>query len=250
MYSEWPYPYRLAAMRGYFVLFPNYRGTGSYSEAFSTPRDTAAEPVDDIVKGVEYLVAQGFVDEKKIGIAGHSHGSWLGPMVLVRNPKLFRAASFAEGGVNMISGYGAMPGWLNLGIHDYYRPGSPYHTTQRYIETSPIFHVAGLTAPTLLEFGDQSLATQGFEFQTALWRCGVPNELIIYPKTGHNMNRPAQEVESMQRNFDWFDYWMLGKKDPNADKKEQYERWERSVREMEEMRRKHPCTNSKLSTAK
>ena len=93
MYFEWPYPYRLAAMRGYLVLFPNYRGTGSYSAAFSDPHDLAGEPVDDIVTGVQFLVEQGFVDTAKIGITGHSHGSWLGPQVLVSHPQLFRAAS-------------------------------------------------------------------------------------------------------------------------------------------------------------
>ncbi len=243
MYSEWPYPYRLAALRGYLVMFPNYRGTGSYSAAFSAPGDLADEPVQDVVKGIQYLVRQGFVDDQKIGIAGHSHGAWLGPQVLTTHPKLFRAASFAEGGVNLISGYGAMPGWLNLAIHDYYQGGSPYEALQRYIAISPIFHVAGLTSPTLLEFGDQSLATQGLEFQTSLWRCGVPNELIIYPKTGHNMSRPAQEAESMQRNLEWFDYWMLGKTDSSPEKKEQYKRWEQVGKEMQKMRQTRPCSN-------
>jgi len=243
MYAEWPYPYRLAAMRGYLVMFPNYRGTGSYSAAFSTPRNLDGEPVDDVVTGIQHLIGQGFVDEQKIGISGHSHGSWLGPVVLTRHPKLFRAASFAEGGANMISGYGYMPGWLNLNVHDYYHGGSPIGGLKRYIEMSPIFHVAGLTSPTLLEYGEQSLATQGLEFQTALWRCGVPNELIIYPKTGHNMARPAQEVESMERNLDWFDYWMLGKTDSNPEKQEQYKRWKRIGQEMQKMRQTRPCSN-------
>jgi dipeptidyl aminopeptidase/acylaminoacyl peptidase len=243
MYAEWPYPYRLAALRGYLVLFPNYRGTGSYSAAFSNPRKLDGEPVDDVVTGVRYLIEQGFVDEQKIGITGHSHGSWLGPVVLTRNPRLFRAASFAEGGANLISNYGYMPGWLNLNVHDYYHGGSPIEGLNRYLEMSPLFHVAGLTSPTLLEYGEQSLAVQGLEFQTALWRCGVPHELIVYPKTGHNMSRPAQEAESMERNLDWFDYWMLGKTDPSAEKQAQYERWKRMGQEMQQMRETHPCSN-------
>lgn len=243
MFAEWPYPYRLAALRGYLVMFPNYRGTGSYSAAFSNPSKVDLEPVNDIVTGVQSLIAQGFVDEQKIGITGHSHGSWLGPMVLTRYPKMFRAASFAEGGVNIISAYGQMPGWLNLNIHDYYYGGSPIGGLKRYLEMSPIFHVAGVTSPTLLEFGEQSLAVQGMEFQTALWRCGVPNELIVYPKTGHNMSRPVQEAESMELNLDWFDYWMLEKADSTPDKQEQYKRWARIGQEMLNMRRNRPCTN-------
>lgn len=94
-----------------------------------------------------------------------------------------------------------------------------------------------------MEFGEQSLAVQGMEFQTALWRCGVPNELIVYPKTGHNMSRPVQEAESMELNLDWFDYWMLEKTDSTPDKQEQYKRWARIGQEMLNMRRNRPCTN-------
>ena len=135
-----------------------------------------------------------------------------------------------------------MPGWLNLGIHDYYQGGSPYGATDHYLAISPILHVAGLNAPTLVESGEQSLAAQGMELQTALWRCGVPNEFVIYPKTGHNMSRPVQEAESMVRNMDWFDFWLLGKKDPAAEKQEQYARWERNAEEMRKLRETHPCS--------
>lgn len=244
MFFEWPYPYRLFANRGYVVLLPNYRGTGSYSRAFSKPRDIADEPVEDIVTGIQYLIGQGLVDDRRVGITGHSHGGWLGPLVLTTHPKMFSAASFAEGSGDMISAYGQMPGWLNLNIHDYYWGGPPFRTSPRYyLANSPIFHVAGLTTPTLFEFGDQSLAVQGLEYQSAFWRCGVPNELIIYPRTGHNMSRPSQEVESMERNLDWFDYWMLGKKDASVAKQEQYKRWERIVSDMQTMRAMHSCSS-------
>ncbi len=249
MFVEWPYPYRLAAQKGYLVLFPNYRGTGSYSEAFSTPKDVAKEPADDVVTGVEYLVQQGIVDQNKVGIAGHSHGAWLGPVVLTQNPKLFQVASFAEGGMDLISAYGEMPGWLNMNIHDYYYGGSPIGNLQRYIAISPMFHVAGLTTPTLLEFGDQSLAVQGLEFETALWRCGVPSELVIYPKTGHNMSRPNQEAEAMQRNLDWFDYWLLGRKDSVATKQDQYTRWAALPGKAQDLRTQHPCAEKPNSNA-
>ena len=240
MFVEWPYPYRIAARKGYLVLFPNYRGTGSYSDTFSAPKDVAKEPADDVVTGVEFLIQQGFVDKNKIGIAGHSHGAWLGPVVLTENPKLFQAASFAEGGFDLISAYGQMPGWLNMNIHDYYYGGSPFGNLQRYIAMSPIFHVAGLTTPTLLEFGEQSLAVQGLEAETALWRCGVPSELVLYPRTGHNMSRPKQEAEAMQRNLDWFDYWLLGRKD--SGKQDQYNRWAALPGKAQEQRTQHPCT--------
>jgi dipeptidyl aminopeptidase/acylaminoacyl peptidase len=238
LYFEWPYPIRLLAGRGYLVFLPNYRGTGTYGRAFKAPSDLAKEPVDDIVSGIRYLSAAGFVDAARVAIAGHSHGSWLGPQVLVTHPELFRAASFAEGSVDLLSLYGSMPGWLNLNVHEAYQGGgrSPYAAPDHYLANSPALHLAGVRAPTLLEYGAQSLAPQGMEFQTALWRTGIPHELIVYPNTGHNMSRPGLEVESMARNLDWFDYWMLGRRDDDPAKQEQYARWEKMTREMEAMR--------------
>src|SRR5262249_53191074 len=140
-----------------------------------------------------------------------------------------------------VSNYGQMAGWLNLNIHDYYYRGTPMGNPGQYVANSPLFHLAGLTTPTLLEFGDQSLAVQGIEFQTGLWRCGVPHELVIYPKTGHTLARPVQETESMTRNMDWFDYWMRNKKDPAPAKESQYQRWERMAQDMSRMRQTNPC---------
>ena len=240
-YIAWPYPFRAFASRGYLVFLPNYRGTGSFGKAFRQPRDIAEVPSDDILSGIAYLQQQGFIDSERIGIMGQSHGGWLGPYVMAKN-KIFRAASFAEGSAELFSTYGHMPGWLNLNIHEFYYDASPYDDPQRYIALSPVFHFAGLRTPTLLEYGEQSLAVEGIEFQSALWRLGVPHELVIYPKTGHNIASPVLQLESMYRNLEWFDYWMLGKRDPAPEKRAQYERWEKMTAEMEHMRTRTPQT--------
>ena len=232
----WPYPFRIFAERGYLVFIPNYRGTGSYGKPFAMFRDMAGEPADDVVSGVAFLVERGEADPNRIGILGQSHGAWLGPIVLTRHKEMFKAASFAEGALNSITQYGLLPGWLNLYTHEFYNPGTPYDNLQRYIQMSPIFALKGLETPTLLEFGQRSLAALGLETVTALWREGVPHEMVVYPKEGHNLASPVVQLESMHRNLDWFDYWMLGKKDPDPKKKDQYARWEAMAREMKAMR--------------
>lgn len=238
----WPYPFRIFAERGYLVFIPNYRGTGSYGKQFRMFRDMAGEPSEDIVSGIDFLTQRGDADPNLIGILGQSHGAWLGPYVLTHHQKMFKAASFAEGALDAISQYGLMPGWLNLYTHEFYNPGTPYENLQRYIEMSPIFAIKGLEAPTLVEYGQRSLAMLGLETVTALWRQGVPHEMIVYPKEGHNIASPILQLESMQRNLDWFDYWMLGKKDPDLKKKDQYARWEEMAREMKQMRDDHAHT--------
>ncbi len=232
----WPYPFRIFADRGYLVFLPNYRGTGSYGKAFRLFHDMAGEPAEDIVTGVESLARRGDVDATRVGILGQSHGAWLGPYVLAHHKEMFRAASFAEGALDAFSQYGMMAGWLNLQTHEFYNPGTPYENPERYIAISPIFAMKGLETPTLLEAGQRSLAMLTLESLTALWREGVPHEMVIYPGEGHNLSSPVLQLESVERNLDWFDYWMLGKKDPDARKQAQYQRWEAMAQEMKEVR--------------
>jgi len=242
----WPYPFRIFAERGYLVFIPNYRGTGSYGKQFEMFKDMAGEPADDIVTGIQYLIRRGDADANLVGIMGQSHGGWLGPYVLTHHKTMFKAASFAEGALNTITQYGMMPGWLNLYTHEFYNPGNPYDNLQRLIEMSPIFDIKGLDTPTMLEFGQRSLAVLGLETVTALWREGVPHEMVVYPKEGHNLMSPVNQLESMNRNLDWFDFWMFGKKNPDQNKAIEYARWNQMAKEMKAMRE----NNAKSSSAR
>jgi dipeptidyl aminopeptidase/acylaminoacyl peptidase len=240
----WPYPFRLFANRGYAVFLPDYRGTASYGKSFRETRDPLKSPSADIMSGIYFLIKKGIADPNSIGIMGQSYGAWLGPNVMAHN-RIFKAASFAEGFADMASLYGQVSGRVNLNVHDYYYGDSAYDNPKRYIELSPIFNLKGLNTATLLEFGEQSLAVQGLEFQSALWRQGVPNELVIYPKTGHNISSPVLMLESINRNLDWFDYWMLGRRDPASAKEEQYARWEKMAKEMAKMRERNSSAKSR-----
>lgn len=207
-YPAWLYPVQVFAARGYWVFLPNYRGTGSFGKDFREPAANDREPVTDILAGIDALVERRSVDENRIGIMGQSHGAWLGPMVVAERPK-FAAASFAEGAGNYLSLYGQMPGWLNRNIHEHNVGASPYEATERYLELSPAFRESfTATTPTLLEFGQESLAVQGLEFATALWRHDTPLEFVIYPETGHNIAKPALHIDSMERNLRWFERWI------------------------------------------
>lgn len=233
----WPYPFRLFANRGYGVFVPNYRGTGSYGASFRSASDEFKEPVDDIVTGISHLVKNGLVDPGQIGIMGQSHGALLGPYVMAKH-RIFKASSFAEGLGNLMTSYAYVHGQHNLRFGESGGRGHPYNNPEGYIARSSIFHFKGLETATLLEFGEQSAAILGLEMLSSLWRQGVPHEMVIYPKSGHNLTSPVLQLDSINRNLDWFDYWMLGKKDPAPEKEEQYTRWEKMVEEMKEMRKR------------
>lgn len=208
-YRGWPFPVQVYAARGYAVFIPNYRQTDSFGREFQRISRLDEEPVDDILTGIEHLIAEGEADADRIGITGYSWGGRLAPLAAAEKP-IFRAASIAEGvGINTLSNYGQGSGWSAVGVREYHLGGSPYEQPDRYLEQSPVFQNQYVgTTPTLLEYGQGGEAIQGLELGRALWRQGTAHEVVVYPGAGHGFREPAVRAESMQRNLDWFERWI------------------------------------------
>ena len=58
-------------------------------------------------------------------------------------------------------------------------------------------------------------------FTSRAWSLPKPQQIWLWDaRTGR-----AQRLASMERNLDWFRFWLQGYEDPRADKQEQYARW-------------------------
>ena len=67
----------------------------------------------------------------------------------------------------------------------------------------------------MIQHGDQDLRVplpQAYELYQALKRRRVPVEFAIYPRQGHALSEPKVVREVMERNLEWFDRWVRGKK--------------------------------------
>src|SRR5258708_39076891 len=73
------------------------------------------------------------------------------------------------------------------------------------------------------------------ESHTAIQKQGGRSELVVYRNAVHvfNEGQPKQWFYSMQRNLDWFRFWLQGKEDSDPAKAEQYVRW-RELRRLQE----------------
>jgi dipeptidyl aminopeptidase/acylaminoacyl peptidase len=237
-FQVWPYPLEILAESGIAVFVPNYRGTQSYGMEIGSPATQDGAPADDIIAGIEHLIDSGIADAKRLGMAGHSHGAWLGPVALTRM-KGIRATSFAEGISNLVMAYELMPGKLNRAVHDIKHGASLYDDPVAYLRQSPSLHFDGLSSANLFEGGAQSGAFFSLSFAKASLRQGLPTETIIYPQSGHNLASPKLLRESAVRNLDWFRFWLQGYKDPRPAKAAQYERWDK-LRAQQEVAQPRP----------
>ena len=88
------YPIQLLAANGYFVLEPNYRGSAGRGVAFSKldHDDLGGEEFNDVLKAIDYLIENGFVDKNQVGTGGWSYGGYFSALAATRNSDRFKAS--------------------------------------------------------------------------------------------------------------------------------------------------------------
>ena len=121
------------------------------------------------------------------------------------------AASVGAGVTNLMSfaGTADIPSF----IPDYFG-GEFWDDLETWRKHSAMFQVKGVTTPTLIQHGEADLrvpVSQGYELYNALKRQGVPTKMVVYPRQPHGIQEPRLQLDSMQRNLEWFDRWVMGK---------------------------------------
>jgi hypothetical protein len=103
--------------------------------------------------------------------------------------------------------------------------GPPFGSTlPNWLGFAPAFNGNRVHAPVLMEYSPEE-ALYGLEMLAVLRRNGVPAEFVVYPKDGHVFVQPEHRYRSMERNIDWFRFWLQDQEDPDSSKQAQYARW-------------------------
>jgi dipeptidyl aminopeptidase/acylaminoacyl peptidase len=197
---------------GYAVLKPNYRGSTNYGQAFKNGIVGNYFPpgYEDIMAGVDALIAQGIVDSTRMGVLGWSAGGHWSNWILTHTDR-FKAISSGAGTSNWISMYAQSDVQRN---RQYYLGDKlPYEDFDAYWTQSPIKYVKNARTPTMIHVveGDPRVPSpQSVELHMALKKLGVPTELYMYPGASHGIpdarNRYVKSVAEMA----WMDYYVRG----------------------------------------
>ena len=212
-----PYPVAIFASRGYAVLRCNVRGSSGYGRAFrqANQKDWGGGDYQDILSGVDALVAKGLADPDRLGVMGWSYGGYMTSWIITQTQR-FKAASVGAGVTNLMSfaGTADIPSF----IPDYFG-GEFWDDLEPWRKRSAMFHVKGAKTPTLIQHGEADLrvpVSQGYELYNALKRLGVPTRMVVYPRQPHGIQEPRLQLDAMNRNLEWFDRWVMGKADAPA----------------------------------
>jgi dipeptidyl aminopeptidase/acylaminoacyl peptidase len=201
--------------KGAIVLFPNYRSSIGYGEAFRrlSLHNTGAAEATDVEAGVRALVEQGLSDPKRVGVAGHSWGGYLSAW-LSTNSTTFKAAAVLSGITDNRVNYVMS----NAGVSDLgYLQSSPWREPALWDRTSPLGHVISARTPTLIQHGadDPVVPVENARMlDRALSDLGVPVKTVIYDQTGHNDFPPREALTANQLNWDWFSKYLWTEQAP------------------------------------
>jgi len=194
------------------VFLPNYRGSTGRGQAFTrlNLRDPAGAEFEDILLGVDDLVARGIADPDRLGVTGGSYGGYLTAWAAVTTDR-FRAAVMVSGITDMLSCHLT----CNHAFSEVMFGGDQRdpEALRLFIERSPITHVARARTPTLILHGSEDLCTplgQAEELYKALVLNGVETELVVYPREGHGFQEREHALDAERRTVAWFSRHLLG----------------------------------------
>ena len=209
------YNSQVFAGAGYAVLMPNYRGSSNYGELHRM--ETAGlgkyfdRGFDDIMSGVDFLIAEGIAAPDSLGAMGWSAGGHYSNWILTHTDR-FKAISSGAGTMNWISMYAQSDIQRN---RQWYMGGKlPYDDFEAYWRVSPLKYIKNAKTPTLIHVvdGDPRVPRpQSEELHMALKKLGVPTELFVYPGTTHGIVDPRNQLVKAVAEFNWFEKWIRGK---------------------------------------
>ncbi|MEQ8523885.1 S9 family peptidase [Gracilimonas sp.] len=212
---------QMGAAEGFVVFYPNYRGsTGRGVEfAMSSQGDLAGAEFDDIVEGVDYLIAEGVTDKTKVGVTGGSYGGYATAWMSTKYSDRFAAGVMFVGISNNLSKWGTsdIPEEL-YHVHARKRIWEDY---MGYLERSPIYHVDNAKTPLLIMHGKEDTRVdpgQSYElYRHIKTRTDTPVRLVLYPGEGHGNRRATARFDYNLRMMRWFNEYLKGEENQRPD---------------------------------
>jgi len=194
---------------GYLVFMPDIVYTIGY------PGQSALKCV---LPGIQAVVDKGFVDEKAIGIQGHSWGGYQ-IAYMVTQTNRFRAAAPGALVSNMTSAYSGIRWGTGLPRQFQYEQsqsrigGSLWEYPLRYLENSPVFRADRVETPLLMIHNDEDDAVpwyQGIEYYLALRRLGKEVYMFSYNGEKHGLRKRINQKDYTRRLQEFFDHFLKG----------------------------------------
>ena len=194
------------AANDYVILYTNPRGSTGYGSAFGNAimRAYPGKDYDDLMKGVDEVLAKGFVDPQNMFVTGCSGGGVLTAWIVGKTDR-FAAASANCPVIDWLSFVGTTDGasWY------YNFDKLPWEDPSEHLRRSPLTYVGNVKTPTMLMTGVNDLRTpmpQTEQFYSALKLLKVPTAMIRFNDEWHGTtSKPSNFLRTQLYLRYWFD---------------------------------------------
>lgn len=208
--DNWGYRWnaQMWAARGYVTVMINPHGSTGYGQAFTEQisGDWGGAVYDDLMRGVDHVIAQGYVDPNRIGAAGGSYGGYMVNWILGHTDR-FKALVSHAGIFNTTSMYATEELWFQ----EWEFKGAPWENPELYAKWSPHLFAKNFKTPTLVVHGELDYRVpvgEGLQLFSTLQRKGVPSKLLYYPDEGHWILKPQNSELWYKTVLGWLDQWL------------------------------------------
>jgi len=198
--------FRELIQQGYSIVSSDYRGSTGYGRGFYEQIDYGGREVDDVFQGMQWMLENySFLDPKRVGIMGWSHGGLITLMNIFQHPQAYAVAYAGVPASDLVARMGYEP--------DAYRAlySAPYHIGRtvrediaEYRKRSPVTHAKELQTPLLIHSNTNDEDVNVLEVEhliDALKAEGKKFEYKIYQDApgGHYFNRTDTKLAKESR---------------------------------------------------
>ncbi|MES2297642.1 MAG: alpha/beta fold hydrolase [Pseudomonadota bacterium] len=195
------------ASRGYAVLEPDFRGSTGYGIKHEQAgwRQWGLAMQNDVADGAKWAVAQGYVNPKRICIAGASYGGYATLMGLINDPDIFRCGIDWVGVTDISLLYSVNWSDMSDAAAKFQLPlwiGDRVKDAAQLEATSPIKQAARLKQPVILAYGgsdNRVPIVHGTKFRDAVKTTNPDVEWIEYVNEGHGWTQTDNNVDFWTR---------------------------------------------------
>jgi dipeptidyl aminopeptidase/acylaminoacyl peptidase len=195
----------LWAAQGYVVALPNPRGSTGFGQKFvdEISGDWGGKCFEDLMKGVEYLERQPYIDKDRMASAGASFGGYMMNWFQGNTTK-FKTLITHCSVYNFESMYATTD---ELWFDEWEHGGPPWEPNpESYKKHSPHKYAKNFKTPMLIIHNDLDFrcpVSEGHQLFTTLQRLGVPSKFINFPDEGHWVLKPKNSEFWHKEVFAW-----------------------------------------------
>ena len=194
------------AANDYVLLYTNPRGSSGYGSTFGNEikRAYPSKDFDDLMSGVDEVIARGYIDERNMFVYGCSGGGVLTSWIVGHTDR-FAAASANCPVTNWLSFVGTTDGASWYRNFDHF----PWEDPSEHLRRSSLMYAGNVKTPTMLMTGIKDLRTpisQTEEFYMALKVQKIPTLMIRFNDEWHGTSsRPSNLMRTQLYLRKWFE---------------------------------------------